>query len=372
MKLDTVIKYPLFSIIAILLILGALEVLFRIVYSPSDFTYEGIFEYDRDKVYTLKKNYDGNFADKEVRTNSSGYRDREIPVEKPKNGYRIVVIGDSVTFGHGVEGGETYPEVLEKLLQQTYTSRKVEVINTACPGNSTFQEYYDVKRSLVFNPDVIILQFLLNDVIEPYHVFRRFGGKGIDYHGVRDIPYFDYLLSQNSAFYLFLKEMMANIRSSGLDNDELAREAADREIYSSKNALLHPEIPEIAAAWEECRKWLNKIIELCRKRETDLIVICTPMRFQFKLDGDDYHFKAAEICEKQNVEYIDFFPLFKKRMLQEYYNAQNQAPVTAEMLMKEIYPRYFIDHDHFTIEGHQFAGKVLYELISEKIQPPES
>ena len=102
---------------------------------------------DRDKVYALKRHLaDGTFMGAPVRTNSFGHRDREIPLRKPENGVRVVAVGDSVTFGHGVRAEQAWPERLEQRLAARYPSLAVEVVNTAVPGNSPFQEYYDLER----------------------------------------------------------------------------------------------------------------------------------------------------------------------------------------------------------------------------------
>lgn len=46
--------------------------------------------------------------------NSLGYRDREFTIEKPSDTYRIAVVGDSVTFGVGVELEETFVKGIER------------------------------------------------------------------------------------------------------------------------------------------------------------------------------------------------------------------------------------------------------------------
>ena len=51
-----------------------------------------------------------------VRINSDGFRDKNYSIEKPNGVFRIVAIGDSLTFGFGVESEESYPKVLEKNL----------------------------------------------------------------------------------------------------------------------------------------------------------------------------------------------------------------------------------------------------------------
>lgn len=64
-----------------------------------------------------------------VSTNSLGFRNREI---SDKHGLRIVCVGDSVTFGWGVEAEDSYPAQLELLLQKNYPT--IEVINTGVPA----------------------------------------------------------------------------------------------------------------------------------------------------------------------------------------------------------------------------------------------
>ncbi len=59
-----------------------------------------------------------------VSTNSRGMRGPEI---KPKHGFRILAVGDSVTFGWGVAGDETFPAQLSTLLG-------VEVLNGGVPA----------------------------------------------------------------------------------------------------------------------------------------------------------------------------------------------------------------------------------------------
>ncbi len=57
-----------------------------------------------------------NFIGVPVTINSYGLRGGEISTPKPPNTVRIVVVGDSITFGYGIPVESTYAKVLEKRL----------------------------------------------------------------------------------------------------------------------------------------------------------------------------------------------------------------------------------------------------------------
>lgn len=53
--------------------------------------------------YRLPPKMSGRFHGVHVQTNSLGLRDREIPTIKRRDEYRVLMMGDSVVFGVGVE-----------------------------------------------------------------------------------------------------------------------------------------------------------------------------------------------------------------------------------------------------------------------------
>jgi hypothetical protein len=208
---------------------------------------------------------DGTFVGVPVQTNSFGHRDREIPTRKPPNGFRVVAVGDSVTFGHGVRVEDAWPERLERRLAARLPVLQVDVVNTAVPGNSPFQEYADLERALPLEPDAVVIQFVLNDVVEPYKVFRRYGGKGRDYHGVDDVPYWDWELSQRSAFYLFLKDVAARIRFGTLTREGVRQNAVREEVALSWEAAADAPDDPAVLDWRECLAWMQREVDLCER-----------------------------------------------------------------------------------------------------------
>lgn len=100
-----------------------------------------------------------------VHINSLGFRERNFSAIPSKNTYRIIVIGDSQTFGVGVKEGERLTEFLEKLLENEYSEINFEVLNCGVPGFSLWN-YLPMLNFLsqVIQFDQIILAFSANDI----------------------------------------------------------------------------------------------------------------------------------------------------------------------------------------------------------------
>ena len=365
------------AIISTAIFLAVGEGLARLCYTPKAADSTGLFEYDHDKIYALRKNIaNGYFVGKKVTTNSLGHRDREIQMNKPNNGFRILAIGDSVTFGHGVLAEEAWPEALELRLAARFPNLAVDVINTAVPGNSPFQEYYDLKRALVLQPDAVILQFVLNDLVEPYRVFRRFGGKGKDYHKVDDIPWWNHELSQRSALFLLLKDVVNRASLGALTVEQMRAKALQREAELSWDAGADPpKDPQMHEAWRECLAWMQKEIDLCRKSGIPVILMVTPVELQFR-DGTRTYAqqRLAEFAQKNGITFLDLLPLLRERAARDIAlsigaDAELPVSVVAARYPKEwaeSWKRYFLDYDHFTPKGHNFTAEILFAL-TEKI-----
>ncbi|MDD5746650.1 MAG: hypothetical protein PHO30_05235 [Candidatus Omnitrophica bacterium] len=98
------------------------------------------------------------------RINSRGLRDRDYAIPKPSGVYRIIVLGDSVTFGTEYPVAQTYPKLLEQSLQAALPPGRVEVLNAGVCGYNAVQKYIFLKTSLLaYQPDLVVFQFLNDD-----------------------------------------------------------------------------------------------------------------------------------------------------------------------------------------------------------------
>lgn len=94
-------------------------------------------------LYTNRRSYDGLLPFIEpggsftVETNAHGFRTHEFFPKQPSE-YRIMVLGDSFTYGYNANQDKTYPAVLERLLKQNIASN-ITVYSLAAAGYSTIQ-----------------------------------------------------------------------------------------------------------------------------------------------------------------------------------------------------------------------------------------
>lgn len=102
--------------------------------------------------------------------NSHGYPDREHTYQKSLGIFRIVVIGDSVADGQGIQSDERFSQVLEHKLNDRAPG-KFEVITLARTGYSQSQELVILEHeAFKYEPDLILWSYVLNDPAHPvYH-----------------------------------------------------------------------------------------------------------------------------------------------------------------------------------------------------------
>lgn len=105
------------------------------------------------------------------RINALGFRGREVAPVKPEGAWRLLVIGDSVAFGWGVEQQDRFPDLVERALAARHPGRAIEVLALATPGHDVLQQWHVYRtRALELQPDAIVFAFNQNDVQRPRDV----------------------------------------------------------------------------------------------------------------------------------------------------------------------------------------------------------
>jgi lysophospholipase L1-like esterase len=156
-------KQALFSLIMLLLVLGAIEASVRVYHAvrnvgSGDPEPRGYVVDDSQAGYSLKPGYTGGG----IRINSLGFRGPEISRDKPPGVQRMVALGDSATFGPSEEEC-AYPFLLPDLLGQ----RRVEVINAGVEGYRSDRALVHLSRDVLpLRPDVVTVFIGWNDLYQ--------------------------------------------------------------------------------------------------------------------------------------------------------------------------------------------------------------
>ena len=160
--------------------------------------YYDLYEWDRFLFYRLRPDVDIELLDVfappqareksrwRVRTNSRGFRTPEFAPKPAQGTLRIAVLGDSSTFGWGVDDAETYPALLGPALAKRLgvDASRIEILNLGVPGYSTFQGRVLLQRvALGLEPDAVVWSYLSNDgaatgVSDAETYQQRLGGTG--------------------------------------------------------------------------------------------------------------------------------------------------------------------------------------------------
>jgi len=125
-----------------------------------------LFIEDKEKGYTLKPNFQINGANNKLYpgisllVGSHGLRMPEFD-DRPK----IVVVGDSVAFGFGLNYEDTISSKLEKMLGSKY-----QVVNAGVPGyNLTQWQSMGTKLASILRPEIVVALVNANDFQTMYY-----------------------------------------------------------------------------------------------------------------------------------------------------------------------------------------------------------
>ena len=231
------------------------------------------------------------------RLNEQGFRGSALRLPKPCDVLRIVCVGDSHTFGEGVDDSETWPGLLEARLRGQL-SQRVEVANAGVQGYDTAQEALWLEHfALDLEPDLVLLQFFINDANGPGRS-RPGADDGLGWLVRAAHP-------RQQGLTRWLRQR-SRLVDAGLEA-VFRREYFDH--WSAGNARY---LIEDAAAWAEWCAAIARIDELMAERAVPYAVVLYPMMHapggQFA--SAPVHRRVAAHLEAEGISYLDAEPAF--------------------------------------------------------------
>jgi len=292
----------------------------------------------------------GTTYGKQVHTNSVGFRDRDFQIPKPLSGYRILVLGDSFTWGVGLEIEQTVSKNLERRLNER-SSRRIEVLNASVPGTNTVQQLTLLKsKGLTYQPDLILLTYNLNDInfigsLAP-KVYDQAAVPVVELHPGEDITKFSenrglrgfiLKIETHSALVRFLVPRVGTLlRQLGLVNS----------VEFSWVAKIFQGFVDDNPGWVESKRALHEMSEVAKKRDIDLVVAIYPLLVELEdYKGTRAHMTIRNYCKSIQLHCIDLLGLFENTKARSYWiNYADSHPnakahqLVAEFLIPAIDP----------------------------------
>lgn len=215
--------------------------------------------------------------------NNLGFRDQErFPPRRP-GVKRIIVLGDSFTFGEGVHPEDMFVHRIEQMLLDAGDS--VEVLNFALGGWGTVDEIAYLERcGLAFAPDLVLVAYVLNDA--------QYAGK---------LDFWEDFRQQFESSWVRHSALLSHFYMRLLQGTYVRRHV--RELVRDAQA--------------EQEKWrisfaaLDKGDTLCAAHGARLAVVLLPFMYAF----DDYPFlpfnrMIERHCRERSIPVRDLLPAF--------------------------------------------------------------
>ncbi len=304
-----------------------------------------IFMPDSDLGWKLRPQSEDLWMGAKVKINGKGLRGPELSYSKPADSFRILYLGDSVTFGFLIEGYErTYPYLAEGILENRQT-RDVQTVNGAVGGYSPWQYFlYLSNEGVKYDPDLVVVSFVLNDVPDKFRL-ARFGGVGDGIHLSHSISPTHLWLIENSSLAYFAGKLAAG----AILGRNIQRGATRRETYKVEMLVDSPDLPEIQKAWQVTLENLDKIFNFCRQKDIPVVLVIFPYSFQFA--------DIKNLAGPQNI--------LNQYAAQHQIPTLDLLPVLAEKMKTEgrASKDYFLDQCHLSPTGNRVVAEIIADFF---------
>ncbi len=174
--LSAVIQKIIFSFLILFIFIGGIEITLRVIdidlyqknqffHVNRDIDFPDVYKKDQNLFWKFRTSQTINskaFSDITYHINSDDFRGKELT---DKKGLRILALGNSCTFGWGVDQKYIWTTLLEQKLRTTFPNKNIEIINAGVPGYSSFQGMNYFKNELIekVQPDIVLIMFGWND-----------------------------------------------------------------------------------------------------------------------------------------------------------------------------------------------------------------
>ena len=270
-------------------------------------------------------------------SNSHGFRSPEIESHKR----HVLVLGDSVAWGYGVDDQTVFTHQLQGLLEGT----RLQIHNLAVSGYGLDQYYLYLKRHIERFPIIEQIILVLNS-----------GNDLVDIQG-------NYCYGKSKPYF-----QLEN-GSLSLKNERVSQYSL-RNLFSSSYFL-----ERLIARWPPLRLWLSKLAgdvlmseeeayqvaplivqkiqQLANSKGAKFKILLSPTLYDFSNEFEDYAW-LKNYCASFGKNCVDF----RETLLND-----------SEIEPKNLFTK---DNVHYTKEGHAYLTKTIYQKFFTPQSSPQA
>ncbi|MFQ5350266.1 MAG: SGNH/GDSL hydrolase family protein [Thermoanaerobaculia bacterium] len=287
-------------------------------------------------IYEFKPDLDVTFIDAPVTINSAGFRGPLHPEAKPPGTRRIVGIGDSFMFGHGVGDTAVYMQVLEELLNSFAVDTRFETVNTAVPGYNTVMEVETLRaKGLAYEPDVVLIHFVGNDLELPNFIRVEKPVLALDRSYLADLL--------RGAFTS--PTVRGALRRHGLERSPQV-EGARRFVDNPEDA---PPKYRSMVGWDAWDAAIAELAELGQEHGFRPVLITFSVTFAHRQQ------RVLEVAWRHGIETLEVGETFREYLTEQDLEEYRGSPLALSD-----------ENMHPSVLGHGIAARVIYRWLCER------
>jgi len=274
--------------------------------------------------------------------------------------YKILCLGDSISFGLFVDDKDSYPYRLQQMLIRD--GKKAAVFNAGV-GGGTIPDYlyYLKEKGIAIKPNFVAINFCDNDLIEIKKWQKPL------YEKMKEENVFSFVKTFKLAKFMRIcregelryryKRSTNKITDPKVRNILFSQSKNLDDIfyvvrYENDQALEDPYSKELAPIWKKYFEYLDEIVSLLKREDIDFAVILYPHIYTvFDKGKSNSQEILRNYMDKHNIPYVDLRPVFQKHkesILDLYNNL----------------PRDF----HLSGLGNQILAGELYKLLKTRLK----
>jgi lysophospholipase L1-like esterase len=335
---------------------------------------ETFFPGDPDLQFAIRPNAETVLARRDfkikIASNALGFRDVN---RGPKDGaLRVLVLGDSFTFGWGAERDATFEVQMERLQAAARAERHeppLEVVNAGVPGYNLYQSLLALgKKGWKVDPDVVVLAaFIQNDFSENSETEAWLERKKTRPRQEKERGGVVGWLEEHSQAYVWLRvKYKSSYRLQRMWYKLTRPFNKKEERYKYRNLLVFqkPVPAEMETEWRLSEQLLVRLRDAVRARGRRLLVALVPSELQvvrgvWERDGrkegldpgsfdlEAPNLRVAAFCHAAGIPVVDLLPAFRA------------ASRGGEVL-------YLPSDHHWNAEGHRLAAEILLAELRKR------